>query len=234
MHMPSKKSVLFIHPPVSKPCEPPAGIARLSWALKSTGIDCRIYDANLEGLLHLLGHPAKAADTWTRRAVAGISGNLIALRSGSLYQNKEKYKRAVNDINRVIHKTGLAAGVHITLSNYTSPGLLPVRSSDLLRSAETFSENPFFSAFSQGISNRINQQNPDIIGLSVNFMSQALSAFAIAGYIREEFPKLRIVMGGGLISSWKKIPGFDNPFAGLVDDLVAGPGEQAMLVMCGC
>jgi radical SAM superfamily enzyme YgiQ (UPF0313 family) len=234
MHMPPPKSVLLIHPPVSKPCEPPAGIARLSWALKSRGIDCRIYDANLDGFLHLLEHPAKAADTWTRRAVAGVSGNLSALRSGPLYKNKEKYKRAVNDINRVIHKNCLASGVQISLSNYTSPGLLPVRSSDLLRSAETFLENPFFPAFRQGISNLINQQRPDIVGLSVNFMSQALCAFAIAGFIRKEFPKLRIVMGGGLISSWKKIPCFDNPFSGLADDLIAGPGEHALLAMCGC
>jgi hypothetical protein len=232
--MSKKKSVLLIHPPVSKPCEPPAGIARLSWALKSRGIDCCIYDANLDGFLHLLEHPVKAADTWTRRAVAGVSGNLSALRSGPLYKNKEKYKRAVNDINRVIHKNCLASGFQISLSNYTSPGLLPVRSSDLVRSAETFSENPFFPAFRQGISNLMNHQRPDIVGLSVNFMSQALCAFAIAGFIRKVFPKLRIVMGGGLVSSWKKIPGFNDPFGGLVDDLIDGPGEAALLALCAC
>ena len=41
--------MLLINPPVVKPCEPPAGIARLSMALKSRGIDCRLYDANLAG-----------------------------------------------------------------------------------------------------------------------------------------------------------------------------------------
>jgi radical SAM superfamily enzyme YgiQ (UPF0313 family) len=80
----------------------------------------------------------------------------------------------------------------------------------------------------------LEQQAPDIAGLSVNFMSQALCAFAIAGFIRKEFPQMQIVMGGGLISSWKKSPGFADPFSGLIDKLIAGPGEQAMLVMCGC
>jgi radical SAM superfamily enzyme YgiQ (UPF0313 family) len=40
-------------------------------------------------------------------------------------------------------------------------------------------------------------------------------------------------MGGGLISSWMNIPGFHNPFTGLIDDLISGPGESALLSMCG-
>lgn len=103
-----------------------------------------------------------------------------------------------------------------------------------MNSADRFSENPFFPVFKQGLTNLINKQQPGIVGISVNFMSQALCAFAMAGFIRKEFPKLRIVMGGGLISSWMKIPGFDNPFCVLIDDLVAGPGEHALLAMCGC
>ena len=37
--MQPKKSILLIHSPVAKPCEPPAGIARLAWALRTAGID---------------------------------------------------------------------------------------------------------------------------------------------------------------------------------------------------
>jgi hypothetical protein len=232
--MTEKKSVLLIHPPVSKPCEPPAGLARLTRALKSQGIDCRVYDANLDGMLYLMGRPMKTTDTWTRRANANSGANLIALKTEPLYKNKDKYKRAVNDINRVIHMNGLASGVHISLSNYASPALSPVRSRDLIQAAETFVENPFYPSFKQALLKLVAQQAPDIIGISVNFMSQALCAFAISGFIRKEFPKIRVVMGGGLISSWKKIPGFGNPFSGLVDDLIAGPGEAALLSMCGC
>jgi hypothetical protein len=232
--MPGKNSVLLIHPPVSKPCEPPAGISRLSWALRSQGIDCRIHDANLEGFLYLLDHPLNASDTWTRRATAGVGENLNALRSKTLYTNRDKYRRAVNDINRMIHMNGLSSGVQITLSNYASPDLSPVRSKDLIRAAEEFAGNPFYPSFKGELGKVIHQQTPDIVGISVNFMSQALCAFAIAGFIRKNLPKAQIVMGGGLISSWMKIPGFNNPFSGLVDDLIAGPGEQALLAMCGC
>jgi hypothetical protein len=40
-------------PPVAKPCEPPAGIARLAGALQAGGVDCRVYDASLDGMLNL-------------------------------------------------------------------------------------------------------------------------------------------------------------------------------------
>ena len=231
--MPDQKTILLIHPPVSKPCEPPAGLARLAWALKSHRIDCRIYDANLDGLTYLLEHPSGASDTWSRRAAGSVDTNLAALRSKKLYANKDKYKRAVNDINRVVYMAGQQSGVRISLSDYASPDLSPVRSNDLLQSAEQFSANPFFPSFKQGIINLLSQQAPDIIGISVNFMSQAVCAFDMAGFIRKEMPKTRIVLGGGLISSWMKIPGFDNPFSGLIDDLVSGAGEGALLAMCG-
>ena len=46
--------MLLIHPPVSKPCEPPAGIARLAGALREHGVSCTLIDANVEGLYFLL------------------------------------------------------------------------------------------------------------------------------------------------------------------------------------
>ena len=43
--------MLLIFPPVAKPCEPPAGIAKLAGALKAHGVPCTVLDANLEGML---------------------------------------------------------------------------------------------------------------------------------------------------------------------------------------
>ena len=53
-------AMLLIHPPVAKPTEPPAGLARLDGALRSRGCHCRLWDASLEGLLWLLEQPAQA------------------------------------------------------------------------------------------------------------------------------------------------------------------------------
>jgi radical SAM superfamily enzyme YgiQ (UPF0313 family) len=49
------------------------------------------------------------------------------------------------------------------------------------------------------------------------------------GFIREEFPGLKLVLGGGLVTSWMKRPGWNDPFAGLVDHCIAGPGEGPLL-----
>ncbi|NTW78410.1 MAG: hypothetical protein HGB33_11690, partial [Syntrophaceae bacterium] len=60
--------IILIHPPVSKPAEPPAGIAKLAGCLTANGIDYEIIDANLEGLLYLLKNPVPengGNDRWT-------------------------------------------------------------------------------------------------------------------------------------------------------------------------
>ncbi len=231
--MPEKKSILLIHPPVVKPCEPPAGVARLTRALRAAGIDCRVWDAGLEGLFDLIGRPVVADDTWSLRALKNRDFHLAALRSPDLYNNRDRYRRAVMDVNRLVNLAGSATGARISLSDYGHPHLSPVRSRDLVRAAETFKTNPFYPHFSRQLTQRIEDRVPDVIGLSVNFMSQALCAYAMIGFIRGELPAVKIVIGGGLVTSWAGIPEFGNPFQGLVDALVAGPGEDALVRMCG-
>jgi len=61
--------MLLIFPPVAKPCEPPAGVALLSSALKEQGLPCKVYDANIEGLLYLINSDIAPIDSWSRRAL---------------------------------------------------------------------------------------------------------------------------------------------------------------------
>lgn len=231
--LPHQRSILLVYPPVAKPCEPPAGIMRLADAVKAAGVHCRVHDANLAGLLHLLRGPAAPADTWTRRAVRHVEEHLDALKQWPVYGAVDRYKRAVLDINRVLHEAGGGSCAEISLSNFTSRDYSPVRSQDLLRAAEAFEKNPFHAGFAVDLANFFFEKIPEIVGFSVNFMSQAVCAFAMAGFIRKNFPRTHIVMGGGLVTSWMHIPGFINPFGGLVDDLVAGPGEGFLLNLCG-
>jgi hypothetical protein len=71
-------SIILVHPPVSKSGEPPAGIARLSGALKFHGIKHSLLDANLEGLLYLLKStkPDNAGDVWSGRSFRNLGKNL--------------------------------------------------------------------------------------------------------------------------------------------------------------
>ncbi len=226
------KSILLISPPITKPCEPPAGIAKLARSLKNNGVDCRLYDAGIHGIEKMRGRPPSAEDTWTRRAVAHLSANVNALRTPDLYSNRDRYKRAVMDVNRVLFEAGRSHGVNLSLANYVSSTVSPVRSTDLIQSAESFSQNPFYPAFSQRLRNLFHERQPDIVGVSINFLSQALCAFAMIGYIRRQLPRVTILCGGGLVTSWMRIGKPTERFAGLVNDWISGPGEECLLRLC--
>jgi radical SAM superfamily enzyme YgiQ (UPF0313 family) len=53
------------------------------------------------------------------------------------------------------------------------------------------------------------------------------------GYIRGKFPDHKIILGGGLVTSWMQRPGWRNPFGDLLDHLIDGPGEQPLLEFFG-
>jgi hypothetical protein len=243
--------MLLIFPPVAKPCEPPAGIAKLAGALRAHGISCCVLDANLEGLLYLLEQPQAATDAWTRRAVKNISKNIAALRDPRTYRSLDRYSRAVNDVNRVLEVSARESGVTLGLADYQHEHQSPLRSNDLIASAEHFEKDPFYPWFRERLAQTIEEsclsrrsggrgekhqestEETPLIGFSLNYLSQALCAFAMIGYIRKELPGTRIILGGGLVTSWMKRPGWKNPFTGLVDHLIAGPGEVPVLELLG-
>ena len=225
--------ILLLHPPVVKPSEPPAGVARLAGALQNFGIPCTVVDLNLEGLLSLMHGPLSAGDRWSRRSLRSLPKNLSLIRSPDLYQSFDRYQRSVMDLNRVFEKSSPTSEVHLSLANYQHRELSPVRSNDLLRAAEVPEENPFFPFFQQRLVTLMAAENPTIAGISLNYLSQALCAFALLGLLRSEFPGLTLVLGGGLVTSWLRRPDWKNPFAGLVDHLVAGAGESALLAIAG-
>ena len=229
--------MILIYPPVSKPSEPPAGIAQLSGALHFHSIRHTVLDANLEGLQFLAERAVNRnygnLDTWTRRAIRNYTRNVCALRDFRTYNSIDRYRRAVADVNRVLETSTDNDEIKVAISNYQDQRLSPLRSRDLLRAAEIPDMNAFYPYFSRRLSSLVAQTEPAIIGFSLSYLSQALSTFAMLGFLRREYPGLTLVCGGGLVTSWLRGPGWDNPFHGLVDQFVEGPGELAILGLCG-
>lgn len=223
--------MLLIFPPVAKACEPPAGIARLAAALQTRGIACSLLDANLEGQLWLLEQPTVVHDTWTRRASKNHSANLSALRNHKTYEVPDRYRRAVSDLNRLLSVSGADSGSVVGLADYQHAKLSPVRSSDLIAAAEQPEANIFFPYFNRRLPELLN--GISMVGFSLNYLSQAICTFAMIGFIRKQYPQLKIVLGGGLVTSWARRPGWSNPFEGLVDHTVDGAGEGALLSLYG-
>jgi hypothetical protein len=235
------QSVLLIHPPLVKPSEPPAGLARLAGALKCHDVACTIVDANLEGLIYLMNGRAagqgkdagNAGDTWTRRACRQLEANMRFLRSRNGYKGVDRYKRAVLDINRVLATSVSADAFRLSLSDYEDRCRSPVRSLDLIRAAETPAENPFHAYFNPRLTALLEKNQPTWIGFSLNYLSQALCCFAMIGFLRRILPAAKIVLGGGLATSWMHRPDWRNQFKGLIDEWIAGPGEVPLLALFG-
>lgn len=226
-------SILLIHPPVAKPCEPPAGIAKLAGVIRGHGIACTVLDANLEGLLWLMGEPVAATDRWTSRAVRDKERNLAKIRDRDAYTHADRYGRVVADLNRLLERAVADPTVRISLTNYQDAELSPLQSAHLLAAAEHPERNPFYSYFAARLATVMEQHRPEVVGISLNFLNQAICAMALAGFLRQAWSKVPIIMGGGLVTSWMRQPGWANPFAGLVDEIVAGPGEGVLLARLG-
>lgn len=228
------RNVLLIHAPVAKPSEPPAGVARLAGSLKRHGMSCRVLDASVEGILSLLGRPLPGStDTWTSRAGRRLPAHLSDLRRKQGYEAEDRYGRAVRDVNRVLGQSVQPGTVRLSLANYSDDSLSPLRSRDLIRAAEEPQKNPFYSYYSERLRSLLIEEDSGVAGFSLNYLSQALCTFSMIGFLRKECPGIRVVLGGGLVTSWMSRPDWRNPFGGLVDEMVQGPGEKALLTCLG-
>lgn len=203
--------------------------------LSRHGVEHHLLDANIEGMLHLFGLPPPSdalTDAWTRRAFKNRGENLSALRDKDVYLHFARYARTVKDIGRVLARASVP-GTKIGLADYTQKCLSPVRSSDLLAASERPDMNSFYPYFQRRLATLIDRQRPSALGISLNYLSQALTAFSMIGFVRREYPEVKIILGGGLVTSWVKGLKGTNPFTGLVDHMVAGPGEHQLLSLLG-
>jgi radical SAM superfamily enzyme YgiQ (UPF0313 family) len=225
--------MILVNPPVVKPCEAPAGIAKLAGALQLHHIPCSVLDANLEGLLSLFEREPAQHDTWTKVASRRLPENLLLLTSREGYENFDRYKRAVMGVNRILENAARSKGICLSLANYTDQKVSPLRSADLIRAWENPEENLFYPYFSERLSSLVEKNGTNIFGVSLNYLSQALCTFAMAGFLKKQSANLKVILGGGLVTSWMSRPDWKNPFEGLVDLMVSGPGEDALLSFAG-
>lgn len=225
--------MLLIFPPIAKPCEPPAGVALLSAALKEHGIPCHVVDANIEGLLYLINSDIVPIDSWSKRALKNREKILFDLKDHALYENMDRYHQRVYDLNKLLSISVNTERFRITLSDYSDTGLSSVNSKDLLKSARQYKENPFYPFFEDRLRDRVQNTDSKYIGISLCYLNQALVSFALAGWIKDNFKNKKIIMGGGLISSWMSRPDYNDPFADLIDVMIRGEGEIPLLELLG-
>ncbi len=225
--------MLLIHPPLVKPCEPPPGPARIKGALDAHGIPCSVVDANIEGILDILKSTPPGHDAWTSRAVRNRSRNLDFIRDGRNPLDPARYRRAVADLNRLAAAAGQPFGARITLANYQDDALSPLSGDDLIQAAKNPEKNLFYRYFSQRLPQIVERERPERFGISLNYLGQALPAFAMIGFLKKVYPKIEVILGGGLVTSWTRRTAIAQRFHGLVDRFIDGQGEAPLLALHG-
>ena len=106
--------LLLIHPPVMKPCEPPAGIAKIGGVLNHFGVRVKLLDANIEGLIHiseldwqLVENPAEVVKVGeiVKAQIIDISNNQVFLSLKALKQNPwEEIEKQYKNYRHKIYK----------------------------------------------------------------------------------------------------------------------------------
>lgn len=212
--------MIIIYPPLTKPCEPPAALGILGAVLKFHNIECSLIDMNYEGIIYLLEH------YFERYPKKRHYLNLLTTKEG--YSNFDRYTRALDEINRGLNY--LSDKNHtLSLSNYQSEVYNPLRSSDLLKVAEEYKTNIFYTFYKHRLDELLSERHIKSIGISLQFINQAIPTFALIGLIKCEYPWIKVVLGGGLITSWVKSKNWINPFSELGCKIISGPGEYRIL-----
>jgi len=158
---------------------------------------------------------------------------LKSIKSFSFYSNFDKYKKTVLELNKVLSLAFDNSNCKVSLSDFEDYSLTMTNSQSLIKIFNKPYLNPFYNFYSKKIEKAINLQSPDIIGISLNYLSQASCTFSLAGFVRANFPNITIVIGGGLCSSWLQFDAFRNLCNSLGIKAVKGAGEKVLASLCG-
>jgi len=229
--------LLLLHPPVVRPSSPPLGLLSLAGYLRRQGLRVEWLDLNAAAFRDLLtsaGLPPPQ-DRFSKRAVRGLHQALSDLRSPAILRDFPGYKRAVRILGQVLRlrSEGPLHTPSLTLTDYRHPLWSPRRSVDLRAAAAGETVFPLSGVMEGPALEAIGTLRPRWVGLSVNYLSQALPAMALAGRIRSRFPETRIVVGGSLITLWGSRVARIDPSRRFVDQWIQGPGELPLARILG-
>lgn len=184
--------------------------------------------------MELCGYTPPPWDTWTARAHRDRHRHLKEIRNGKAFGNFDTYVRAIGDLERVLsrHRSS-KAGWRLGLADIACEHRRPTHSGELVQAAEDPLSDPFVAALRPRLEALVEAGGFTHAGISVNYLTQAPSAFALIGLLRRLLPGIPIILGGGLVTSWLSRPDWKNPFGGLVDCLATGPGVEPLLRFLG-
>ncbi|MCK4503765.1 MAG: B12-binding domain-containing radical SAM protein [Desulfuromonadales bacterium] len=229
---------LLLQPPALIPSEPPLSLAILAAALRKADVDVAVLDANIDAYHYLLADErltTLAGDnpaTSVRRALKHRQQSLDLLCSPAVEASFARYSTAVRYLNLLLRLWSKNNGdERLTLGDYQHNGYSIFNPDDLELFSSGSAQTLFHPYFQNQLLPQIAALQPQRVAISINYLHQVIPAFELAGLLRQQFPDLELIAGGGLITSWQEsLPRLDlklSPF----DRLVFGPGEVSLVAL---
>ena len=106
------------------------------------------------------------------------------------------------------------------------------RSAEIVAEASDERENPYIEYFNERMLPRLKQLDPDLIGISVTFPSQAIPTVTLARLIKQWKPEVHITLGGGLMAYVAEKMAKQPAIWSVIDSFVMLEGERPLLELC--
>jgi radical SAM superfamily enzyme YgiQ (UPF0313 family) len=106
------------------------------------------------------------------------------------------------------------------------------RSSDIVAALDDEGANPFLEYFREQTLPRLRELDPDLVGVSVTFPSQAIPALTLCKLIKAWKPEVHITLGGGLLAYVAEKLSKRPEIWSLIDSFVMLEGERPLLQLC--
>ena len=231
-------NVLLLQPPALIPSEPPLSLAILAAALKQEKVSVDAIDANLGAYLYLLNDnrltelAGESPKTSICRALKHHQQSLTLLRSPEGVKSFPRYSTAVRYLNLLLSLwSNNNKNERLTLGDYQHKGYSVFNPDSLTLFGNGDVRTLFHRYFQDELLLQIEEMQPQIVAISINYLHQVFPAFELAGLLRRQFPDLVLVAGGGLITSWQEPLRAQNLTLPPFDRLVFGPGEASLLAL---
>jgi len=132
--------------------------------------------------------------------IENIDGAKQVMRNEEEFYDHERYLWAGRTIEQALRLFS-AEYAPTKLSSHGFVMRYPIENTGaILEALSDEDENPFIEFYREYVMPGIREQDPDLIGISLTFGSQAIPAFTLAKLIKEWKPDCHITVGGGLLA----------------------------------
>ena len=163
--------------------------------------------------------------------VGNIEEAKRVLRTESEFYNHERYLWAGRTIEQALRLFS-AEYAPTRLSSHGFVMRHPIENSAaILEALDNEAENPFVEYYRDQVMPRIRELDPDLVGISLTFGSQAIPSFTLAKMIKAWKPEVHITMGGGLLAYVaEKLARRDEVWS-VIDSFAMLEGEGPLLAL---